>query len=384
MITNVVTKELMELRNCFKQRGFDIRLVGGVVRDFVAGVACKDIDLCTDANPSEQIDIYQKNGYRHIATGIDHGTITVVVNNIPYEITSLRIDAETDGRHAKVEFTSDWIADLARRDLTINAMSMTFDGDIIDPFNGKRDLEEGRIVFVGDAEQRIQEDYLRILRWFRFFGRFGNPNIICEQTAYQIARNAKGLRSISRERIWNEIKKIVMQEKGSFLIEDMVNWYIADHIDLPESWSKHICKIAREHTSNPEVLMAAGLRWSAEKVQKLAEDWKWSNAEKDHAMWIVNNVGTGTDLRRFIAVDNISRDWVAELAALEQRDAWEQNALVHWHFEPFPVTGHDLMAAGMKPGRAMGETLNKMRNAWADSGFVASKEELMRVVNGNS
>ena len=178
MDISFITDDLKALRAQFVAAGFDLRLVGGVVRDTIASIPAKDIDLCTDATPEQQIEIYHRYGYRAIPTGLQHGTITVVLDSVPYEITSLRIDVKTDGRHAEVEFTNDWHADLARRDLTINAMAMTFDGEVIDPFGGQQDLQDRVVRFVGDAEQRIQEDYLRILRCIRFMGRFGDINRI--------------------------------------------------------------------------------------------------------------------------------------------------------------------------------------------------------------
>jgi tRNA nucleotidyltransferase/poly(A) polymerase len=173
ILQHCLNDDLRQLRKLFQHYGFDLRIVGGAVRDIMCGQTPKDIDLCTNAYPDEAIKIYTDQEIRFEPTGIDHGTISVIMNGETYEITSLRYDTETDGRHAKVTFTRLWYEDLARRDLTINAMSMSFDGVLDDPYGGRDDLQNNVVQFVGDAGARIQEDYLRILRYFRFAGRFG-------------------------------------------------------------------------------------------------------------------------------------------------------------------------------------------------------------------
>lgn len=385
MNPDFITPELRQLQADFQLHGFDLRLVGGCVRDLISGHDPKDIDLCTDADPNEQIEIYQKHGYRFEPTGFDHGTVTVIINHVPYEITSLRLDVATDGRRATVAYTRDWLADLERRDLTFNAMSMTFDGELIDPFGGREDLENGIVKFVGDPTQRIKEDYLRILRWFRFAGRYRSEifdNFRGHNAAVRaIEENKRGLSEISRERVWSEIKAILKHSSGPDILGYMCVMQVNMHIDLP--WTKTVwgrvrnCKHAQSVTSDPEVLMAAWCLWDINEVVKLAKDWKWSSAEKAHAEWMCNKFNKGCDLRRLIAVDNAPREWVAELAAIELRDAWEQNALVHWVFKSFPVDGNDLIAQGVKPGPQIGKMLKRLKNKWADHGYVAAKEEVL-------
>ena len=377
--SNHITPELRELRKHFVAGGFDIRLVGGVVRDLLTNNPVKDVDLCTDATPAEQIEIYQQQGIRWIETGLQHGTVTVVLNQVPYEITSLRIDAETDGRHATVKYTRDWVEDLARRDLTINAMSMTFDGDLIDPFDGFTDLQNNVVRFVGDPNERIREDYLRILRWFRFQGRFGTWCSINDATLVAINENAPGLKNISRERVWSEIRRIVQHSSASVIMQEMWLTRVGRFIDL-NRWNTNTFNQAKVWTNEPELLMAAGLNWDLSTVSMMANKWKWSNAERAHAEWMSKHLFEDCDLRRLIAVDHAPREWVAELAALEQRNGWEQNALVNWVFPDFPVNGNDLIQQGLRPGRVIGETLSRLRNAWAESGYVATKEDLIKMI----
>ncbi len=376
MDLSFITPELRALRSQFNRAGFDLRLVGGVVRDTVAGITPKDVDLCTDATPDQQQEIYEANGHRWIGTGLQHGTVTVVLAGEPYEITSLRVDVSTDGRHAEVEFTTDWIRDLERRDLTINAMAMTFDGEIIDPFGGQKDLAEGVIRFVGDAEQRIREDYLRILRYFRFHARFGKKGDFAGDQWRAVVVNAPGLEQISRERVWSEIKQILKHERGVGILGVIDVCDIGQHIDLPGAGYTPITH-TRDRVRVPELTMAAWCDWDDATIMQLAQDWKWSRAETDHVEWISDKINMGHDLRRLIAIDGAPREWVVELAQLEGRDELSLFVAEHWHFEPFPVTGHDLMQRGVKPGKIMGQLLRQLKEDWATGGYTATKNQLL-------
>ena len=159
--------DLQRLQQLMKAEGYSLRLVGGAVRDLLLGAEPKDIDLATDCTPQEVMGILQRADIKPIPTGLQHGTVTAHMPSADYEITTLRLDRDTDGRHAVVEFTTDWKADAQRRDLTINAMSLSLDGDLYDYFDGQTHLAEQRVLFVGSARERIMEDYLRILRYFR-------------------------------------------------------------------------------------------------------------------------------------------------------------------------------------------------------------------------
>ena len=161
----LLTPELQKLESLFRSNGYGFRLVGGVVRDLLLEQPAKDIDIATECTPDDMITIFMQNGIRYIPTGLQHGTVTVHLNSTDYEITTLRVDKETDGRHATVDFTKDWRLDALRRDLTINAMSLELDGTLYDYFGGQQHLAERKVAFVGDARTRIQEDYLRCGGW---------------------------------------------------------------------------------------------------------------------------------------------------------------------------------------------------------------------------
>ena len=378
----MINDAIRGLRKIFQLEGFDIAIVGGAVRDHIMEIAPKDIDFCTDATPSQQIDIYKKYNYRYIPTGIDHGTITVVINDVSYEITTLRKDVETDGRHAKVEFTSDWKTDLARRDLTINAMMMTLDGNIIDPYNGRSDLEKGIIRFVGNADDRIKEDYLRILRWFRFLGRYGDfyENVHTQQLE-SIKQNVHGLKNISVERIWSEIKKIISHYYACKILFAMKNVGVFDVIMPPGDYAFDYLSLsyAKTITNDPAVLMMAWIGYDTDKIEKIYEDWHWSNAEYNHAFWICDNIGK-INYHRMIAVNNDPKEWVIELVKLNKESDAYVKRLEEWSYTPFPINGGDLLKIGILPGPQIGQVLKSLKDIWAMHGYNMTKNQLLMYV----
>ena len=197
----------------------EIRYVGGCVRKILKNEKVEDIDLATNIEPIKIKDALQKNGINFYETGISHGTITAKIENEKYEITSLREDVSTDGRHAKVVYTNNWRQDAERRDFTINSIYSDINGNLFDPFDGKKDLEEGRIIFVGNAEKRIKEDYLRILRYIRFFSNYSKYSHDLE-TEKAIKKNIKGISNVSSERLLDEFKKIFNSNSIQKLSED--------------------------------------------------------------------------------------------------------------------------------------------------------------------
>lgn len=228
---SVLTPELFTVATPLEKQGFDVRIVGGAVRDILLGIKPKDVDLGTNATPLEMIELFKKMNIHYIETGLQHGTLTVHVNKHNFEVTTLRIDAETDGRHAKVEFTNDWMVDAERRDLTINAMSLGLDGSLYDYFGGRDDLLKRRVRFVGDPKLRIQEDYLRILRYFRFYGRISSEEDNHDPTTLNVIQEcAEGLKKIAVERIWIEISKILTGKYMPSLVRRMYDLNVAQFI----------------------------------------------------------------------------------------------------------------------------------------------------------
>lgn len=209
LFKSIFTPELNYLVEIFNKYNYEVRIAGGAVRDLVMGKKPTDLDFATVATPDEMKKMFDTENIRMInMNGEKHGTITARINNQEnFECTTLRIDVVTDGRHAEVEFTKDWLLDANRRDLTINSMFLGIDGSIYDYFYGYEDLLDRKIRFVGNADTRIKEDYLRIMRYFRFYGRIANnPDDHEQETIDIITKNVEGLANISGERIWVEVK----------------------------------------------------------------------------------------------------------------------------------------------------------------------------------
>ena len=197
----------------------EIRYVGGCVRKIIIKENVDDIDLATNLNPQQVCKALKNNNISFYETGIEHGTITAVIDNYRFEITSLREDIETDGRHAEVKFSSDWKKDASRRDFTINSIYSDIDGNLFDPFNGKKDLEIGAVKFIGSPEQRIKEDYLRILRYLRFFLNY-SKNKHEPQTLKAIKKNLDGVSNLSKERLLDELRKFIRSQVLTKLSKD--------------------------------------------------------------------------------------------------------------------------------------------------------------------
>ena len=197
----------------------EIRYVGGCVRKILKNEKVNDIDLATNLNPEQIMQVCKKKNIKFYETGVEHGTITAIINDYKFEITSLRKDLKTDGRHADVIFTNDWKEDASRRDFSINSIYSDLQGNIFDPFNGKKDLEDGKISFIGDAEKRIKEDYLRILRYIRFFLNYSKHGHNKDITKI-IKKNLEGVSKISSERLLDEFKKLFNSDGFLKLNED--------------------------------------------------------------------------------------------------------------------------------------------------------------------
>lgn len=209
LFKSIFTDELNDLVKIFNKYNYEIRIAGGAVRDILMDKKPTDLDFATTATPAEMKEMFTKEEIRMLnMNGEKHGTITARINNKEnFECTTLRIDVVTDGRHAEVEFTTDWLLDANRRDLTVNAMFLGFDGSVYDYFYGYEDLKARKVRFVGNPTRRIQEDYLRILRYFRFYGKIATePDNHEQETLVVITKNAHGLKGISGERLWVEVK----------------------------------------------------------------------------------------------------------------------------------------------------------------------------------
>jgi len=235
----------------------EIRYVGGCIRKILNNENVDDIDFAVNLKPNECIEALKKNNIKYYETGVDHGTLTAIIENDKFEITSLRKDLITDGRHAKVSFSRDWHVDASRRDFTINSIYSDIDGNLYDPFNGKKDLENGEIKFIGDAQKRIQEDYLRILRYIRFFLNYSKKNHKTKIIKI-IKQNLEGFSKISTERLLDEFKKLVRSHGFLKLTKDKFCYEIVNLI-FPQfknlSIFKNLNNYAKEKINNIDFIL---------------------------------------------------------------------------------------------------------------------------------
>ncbi|XP_037304359.2 CCA tRNA nucleotidyltransferase 1, mitochondrial [Pungitius pungitius] len=384
---------LNELAEIFEKHKHELRIAGGAVRDLLSGKRPEDVDFATTATPEEMKRMFQKAGIRMINNkGEKHGTITARLHNENFEVTTLRVDVQTDGRHAEVEFTTDWQKDAERRDLTINSMFLGLDGTLYDYFKGYEDLQNREVRFVGSAEQRIQEDYLRILRYFRFYGRVAlEPGAHKPETLAAIRENGRGLAAISGERIWVELKKMVVGNHAAHLLELLYRLDLAQYIGLPPDGNieemKRVWNTAKDRSPKPMTVLAALFR-CPEEVDKMDLRLKVSREEKTLALFLVRyrrelcrSQDEPDSLKPFtdFIFDSRELDTQSKVCELLKYQGEEKllAELSRWSVPRFPVSGHDLRRLGITSGKDIGATLQELRDVWKKSRYQMDKDELL-------
>lgn len=373
--------ELLHLRDLFESHGCEIRLVGGVVRDLLSHKKPDDIDLSTTALPEQMMEFLPKADIRTIATGLQHGTVTAVINKIHFEITTLRFETEHDGRHCAVSYTSDWKLDATRRDLTINAMSVDLHGNLYDYFNGREHLESKRVVFVGDTKERLIEDYLRILRYFRFHGRIC-PNVPHEEVCVEGIREcASGLKNISGERIRAEIFKLITNNNCVYELQAMRGAGVLAACGMPLIEDAGLSETARIlHFTNEPVTRLVGMIDNEEAFGAIAARWKLHRKEQVLGEYIIKNRDKPCDLEtgKDRLVDRVALECVVELLKYQGKPDMAEE-LLQWEIPKFPVDGKALQGPphNMPPGKGLGKVLKNLKERWVQSRFTLSKDELL-------
>jgi poly(A) polymerase/tRNA nucleotidyltransferase (CCA-adding enzyme) len=355
----------------------EARMVGGAVRDGLLGRPMADIDLATPLRPDRVMASLRDAGIRAVPTGIAHGTVTAVIAGQNFEITTLRRDVATDGRHAQVEFTDNWRLDAARRDFTINAMSQSRDGTLFDYFGGQDDLAAGRVRFVGDAAARIGEDYLRILRFFRFFARYGlgAPD---DAAVAAIVALREGIGRLSAERVWSELKAILRADDPRAAVGLMNHTGVLGLVMPGADLDALSALVARGAPADPLLRVAALLR---EDVPEFAARLRLSGAEQERLAALrmpsaLAPAADDNDLRRALAGEDgemlMARSWLAQ----DDMPGWDGlRARIGAMARPvFPLQGRDVVALGVAPGEAVGTVLLEVRRWWMDGGCVADKQ----------
>jgi poly(A) polymerase len=373
----------------------EARFVGGVVRNALLGKPVADIDVATPHTPDKVRALLQAAGIKAVPTGIEHGTITAVVDGMPFEVTTLRRDVETDGRHAVVAFTTDWTEDAQRRDFTMNALYADAAGEVFDTVGGIEDLQAGRVRFVGDPIARIREDYLRILRLFRFHAWYGNGPL--DAAAVRAADQEKaGLAKLSGERIAKEMLKLLEAENPVAVLVAMREIGVLAAVipcaaDIMRLKRLAAADAAAGLVPDGILRLAALLPRAVLMAQGLAARWKLSNAQRDR---LFDLVGAAEEITPYLSTHDVAkllykfgparfRDRV-RLAWADAPQAFVQwrtflAAANDWQRPVFPLTGDDVLAAGIAKGPAIGAVLGDVEAWWIENGFPADRALLDKV-----
>lgn len=365
----------------------EARFVGGVVRNSLLGKPIADIDIATPHRPEKVTALLQAAGIKAVPTGIDHGTVTAVVNGKPFEVTTLRRDVATDGRRAVVAFTTDWAEDAQRRDFTMNALYADADGTVYDTVGGVADLEAGCVRFVGDSITRIREDYLRILRLFRFHAWYGKGPLHAE-ALYACDKEKAGLATLSGERIAKEMLKLLEAENPVPVLIAMGEIGILGEIIPGASDIMRLRRLASLDAAMgfaPDGILRLAALVPRERAvlvaQVIAARWKLSNAQQDR---LVDAAGTSRDVTPFTERKSARRqlyrlgperfhDALLLAIAEETRDSDTWRVIVEGvkglEAPHFPLSGHDVIGRGIRIGPLIGKVLGDVESWWVENDF---------------
>ena len=404
---------LTRVLDLLNRDGGEGRVVGGAVRNSLMGLPVSDIDIASSLPPEKVMERAAEAGIKAVPTGIAHGTVTLVIAVRPFEVTTLRRDVETHGRHATVAFTTDWQADAERRDLTINALYVDRNGDVVDLVDGLADIETKTVRFIGDAAQRIADDYLRILRFFRFFAHYGSGRPDAAGLRACAAARDK-LATLSAERIWSETKKLLSADDPGRALLWMRQVGVLTAV-LPESEKWGIdaipALIATEKalgwTPDPLLRLAAIVPPDAARLEAMAKRLRlskeeaalllaWANAPAiadtmaqtafDRLLYAHGPKGILVRLKMTLASARAKAEG-GDVEAMQQ--AARLTALLaraqNWKKPDFPLSGADALAAGLAAGPAVGKALQALEKQWVESNFALDRATLLdRLASGFS
>ncbi len=367
--------EAVQLVRYYTEAGHDIRFVGGCVRDSLRGVPLKDIDFATSLPPEQGLELLQHHKVRVIPTGIAYGTITAHLNNRNFEITTLRQDTQTDGRHAVVAYTHDWQQDAARRDFTVNALSVDPSGKLYDYYDGLHDLQSRTLRFIGDATARIREDYLRILRYFRFAATW-DWHLTETPTLAICQAQAPHLKDLSRERIQNELYRLVMGNGAVRILRLMQDYHLLDPL--------------------------FGFKTDFSLLEELIA---CNDPDPFRRLWSCNDPLNTAWLDPVIVLSNAQKKRLANFPHIHTNAAWPLHkklyyfesetvtdwaylcqhmdilpAVAAWQKPAFPVDSSTLIARTGLQGKALGDTLKRLELYWVEQQFKPDKDALLALV----
>ncbi len=395
-LNNNITK----LMHAISANGKEARFIGGYVRDILLKKPVNDIDIATEATPDEIINLLKAANIKAIPTGIKHGTITAVIDKETFEITTLRRDKENFGRHATVEFINDWQQDAARRDFTINAMSLDMDGNIHDYFNGIDDANAGIIRFVGDPEKRISEDYLRILRYFRMLAYY-SKDIIHQPSLNGCIKLAANIKILSRERVGQEILRLFNAPDPLATIKIMAKHKAFQSIfpDVvinicPQDIKRlsHYFKLEKKHNATISALCRMAVLFKSyllnkQQITVISSSLILSKTGKDKFIkYCCNNIDLNKpidNLENYYLINHLGHDIFKQIllisAAFEQIDI----ASEYWEFidhnknRKFQITGNDVILLGITDGLIIGKYLKLTKIWWIENAFNKSRQQCL-------
>lgn len=420
----LLTPPLLKLSGIFRKHGYELRIAGGAVRDLLSGGVPHDLDLATTATPTQMKSMFaeetaavrasdplspEHGGFRLFNNnGERHGTVSLRVDDqVNFEVTTLRTDVVTDGRRAEVKFVNDWKLDAERRDLTVNALFLGLDGQVYDYCGGCEDVRLKKVRFNGDPAVRITEDYLRILRYFRFYGRLAHDPDSHDITLLDtIQELAHGLARISGERLWMELRQILSGRHCCHLVPRMCECGIGVYLGLPDRPNLdrfretcRYCDALKQSEGNGSeqphlMVLLAALLDSRDQMLALHARLKLSALERDMALFIIENRpppdSACSDEERLLEYRKLlvssrftarhGNLYVVNLMYSHGCDAALIQQLRHWTVPPCPLAGADLKQAGIPEGRALGRVMTELRQLWADSAFQMSREQLLEQV----
>jgi len=395
---NTPANKIFEVINNFSEKS-EIRYVGGCVRQVINKEIVDDIDLATNLTPQEVCEALKKKQISYYETGIKHGTITAIIDEYKFEITSLRKDLSTDGRHAEVEFSLDWKEDASRRDFTINSIYADSNGNLFDPFNGKKDLEEGRINFIGNVEKRIQEDYLRILRYLRFYLNYSNHKHQSE-ILKNIKKNIDGISNISPERLIDELKKITSSKGFLKIFKDKESLELIEII-FPQLKNiqnfKKLNSYATENFLKIDFIFLISLLVidGTDNIDYFLYKFKISKKDQKRLKLIdffykekvtLNNF-TEKNLNNFFyfngrqAVIDIIKFKIFTSKKVEKKLIKLLNTYKEKEIPTLPIGADQLMSKFKIPeGKTLGNKLKRIEETWVQNGFQISDKQIQKIV----
>lgn len=387
--------ELQAIMRLLNEGEGEARIAGGAVRNALLEQPISDIDIATTLVPRDVILRAKAAGYKSVPTGIEHGTVTVILGKTSFEITTLREDVETDGRHAKVLYGTNWTADAQRRDLTMNALYLNADGTVFDPLGGMADVLAHNVRFIDDAETRIREDYLRILRFFRFFAWYGKFRPDADGLR-ACAKLKVGLASLSVERIWQELTKLfAAPQPGRAVLWMRQTGVLSTVLPETEKWGidnlPALVEAETENSWQPDAVLRlmSILPPQEEKLSAMAERLKLPNKVRDRlAAWAATSGAQPSikqgEFEQWLynedtqAVSDHIRLSIARGNGDKKKFQRQLKWLSRWQKPECPVKGRDLISIGIEPGPQISDRLQDIEKRWVESGFKLSKEDLLK------